>query len=121
MRSEEIVVMAQKLGRVADEDLEILTALCQAAEAEAAARLRDGVTPEDCGQAYVLGCAWLALAAMAANGVGSAPLKFTAGEVSVQEENGDGAQRASALRLQAETVLGPYLQDRGFVFRGVEG
>lgn len=116
--------MAQKLGRVADEDLEILTALCQAAEAEAAARLRDGVTAEDCGQAYVLGCAWLALAAlaaMAANGVGSAPLKFTAGEVSVQEENGDGAQRASALRLQAETVLGPYLQDRGFVFRGVEG
>ena len=58
--------MAQKLGRVADEDLEILTALCQAAEAEAAARLRDGVTAEDCGQAYVLGCAWLALAAMAA-------------------------------------------------------
>ena len=116
--------MAQKLGRVADEDLEILTALCQAAEAEAAARLRGGVTAEDCGQAYVLGCAWLALAAlaaMAANGVGSAPLKFTAGEVSVQEENGDGAQRASALRLQAETVLGPYLQDRGFVFRGVEG
>lgn len=37
MRSEEIVAMAQKLGRVADEDLEILTALCQAAEAEAAA------------------------------------------------------------------------------------
>ena len=83
--------------------------------------LRDGVTAEDCGQAYVLGCAWLALAAMAANGVGSAPLKFTAGEVSVQEENGDGAQRASALRLQAETVLGPYLKDRGFLFQGVEG
>ena len=119
--SEEIVAMAQKLGKVADEDLEILTALCQAAEAEVAGRLRDGVTAEDCGQAYVLGCAWLALAAMAANGVGTAPLKFTAGEVSIQEEIGDGAQRARALRLQAETVLGPYLQDCGFVFRGVEG
>lgn len=113
--------MAQKLGRVADEDLELLIVLCQAAEAEAAVRLRDGVTPEDCGQAYVLGCAWLALAAMAANGMAAPPLKFTAGEVSIQEENSDGAQRASALRLQAETVLGPYLQDSGFVFRGVEG
>lgn len=113
--------MARKLGRVADEDLEVLTALCHAAEAEAAGRLRDGVTPEDCGQAYVLGCAWLALSAMAANGMGTAPLKFTAGEVSIQEENGDGAQRARALRLQAETVLGPYLQDSGFVFRGVQG
>lgn len=118
---QEIIEMARKLGKVADEDLEILTALCQAAEAEMAGRLRDGVTAEDCGQAYVLGCAWLALAAMAVNGTGTAPLKFTAGEVSIQEEIGDGVQRARALRLQAETVLGPYLQDCGFVFRGVEG
>ena len=113
--------MARKLGKVADEDLEILTALCQAAEAEMAGRLRDGVTAEDCGQAYVLGCAWLALAAMAVNGTGTAPLKFTAGEVSIQEESSDAVQRSRALRLQAETVLGPYLQDSGFVFRGVEG
>ena len=28
---------------------------------------------------------------------------------------------AAALRLQAEMVLGPYLKDRHFVFRGVEG
>ena len=119
--SEEIVAMAQKLGHVADEDLEILTALCQAAEAEVTARLREGLSPEDCGQSYVLGCAWLALAALAANEAGNAPLKFTAGEVSIQEESGDAVQRSRALRLQAETVLGPYLQDSGFVFQGVEG
>ncbi len=31
---------------------------------------------------------------------------------------GDGAARAAALRLQAETVLGPWLADRGFAFQG---
>ncbi|MFR6627653.1 MAG: hypothetical protein ACLURW_15435 [Flavonifractor plautii] len=33
---------------------------------------------------------------------------------------GDGAARAAALRLQAETVLGPWLADRG-CFQGVPG
>ena len=45
--------------------------------------------------------------------------RFTAGEVTIQE--GDGAARAAALRLQAETVLGPWLADRGFAFQGVPG
>ena len=45
--------------------------------------------------------------------------RFTAGEGTIQE--GDGAARAAALRLQAETVLGPWLADRGFAFQGVPG
>ena len=32
-----------------------------------------------------------------------------------------GAARAAALRLQAETVLGPWLAARGFAFQGVPG
>ena len=63
----------------------------------------------------------LALAGLAGAEAGRTPLRFTAGEVSIQEEGGDAPQRAQALRLQAETVLAPYLKDRGFVFRGVEG
>lgn len=110
--------MAQKLGRVGEEELETLEALCQAAELEVAGRLREGLVPEECGPAYVLGCAWLALAGTDA---GRTPLRFTAGEVSIQEEGGDAPQRAQALRMQAETVLAPYLKDRGFVFQGVEG
>lgn len=119
--SEEIVAMAQTLGRVADEDMEALTALCGAAERELSGRLREGLTPEDCGQAYVLGCAWLALAALAGRGAGTAPVRFTAGQVSVQEESGQYAQRVQTLRLQAETVMAAYLRDRDFFFRGVEG
>ena len=113
--------MAQKLGRVGEEELETLEALCQAAEAELTRRLRPGVSPEDCGPAFVLACAWLALAGLAGAEAGRTPLRFTAGEVSIQEEGGDAPQRAQALRLQAETVLAPYLKDRGFVFQGVEG
>ena len=113
--------MAQKLGRVGEEEMETLEALCQAAELEVAGRLREGLAPEDCGPAYVLGCAWLALAGLAGTETGRTPLRFTAGEVTIQEEGGDAPQRAQALRLQAETVLAPYLKDRGFVFRGVEG
>lgn len=45
--------------------------------------------------------------------------KFTAGAVTIQERK--GAEQAAALRLQAETVLGPYLKDRGFAFQGVLG
>lgn len=113
--------MARKLGRVGEEELDALEALCQTALMELTERLREGVTPEACGPAFVLGCAWLALAGLAGNEAGSTPLRFTAGEVSIQEESGDSRQRAQALRLQAETVMAPYLKDRGFVFRGVRG
>ncbi len=66
---------------------------------------------------FILACAWLALAGLAAGETGGG--RFTAGEVTIQE--GDGAARAAALRLQAETVLGPWLADRGFAFQGVPG
>ena len=83
--------MARSLGHVDGGQEEALEALCRAAQAELAGRLRPEVRSED----------------------------FTAGEVTIQE--GDGAARAAALRLQAETVLGPWLADRGFAFQGVPG
>ena len=113
--------MARSLASVSDSQQTALEALCRAAETEMTGRLRDGVSPEDCGPAFVLGCAWLALAGLAgaqSGGVSS----FTAGNVTIrEEESGQGAERSAALRLQAEAVLGPYLKDRGFLFRGVEG
>ena len=78
-------------------------------------------TMEDCGSAFVLACAWLALAGLTA-GESAGVERFTAGSVTIQEGGGaDAAERSAALRLQAETVLGPYLADRGFAFQGVEG
>ena len=112
--------MARSMGTVSESQQEVLEALCRAAETEMTGRLRDGVSPEDCGPAFVLGCAWLALAGLAAGQYGGVSA-FTAGSVTIREESGEGRERAAALRLQAETVLGPYLKDRGFLFQGVEG
>ena len=113
--------MAQAVGAVSDSQQAALEALCRMAETEMTGRLRDGVTPEDCGPAFVLGCAWLALAALA-GGQYSDGAEFTAGSVTIRESGGSQAcERAAALRLQAETVMSPYLKDRGFLFRGVEG
>ena len=86
--------MARSLGHVDGGQEEALEALCRAAQAELAGRLRPEVRSEDCEDAFILACAWLALAGLA---------------------------RAAALRLQAETVLGPWLADRGFAFQGVPG
>ena len=113
--------MAKALGHVADSQETALEALCEAAEAELSGRLRGGASPEDCGSAFVLACAWLALAGLTA-GESAGVERFTAGSVTIQEGGGaDAAERSAALRLQAETVLGPYLADRGFAFQGVEG
>ena len=90
-------------------------------EAELTRRLRPGVSPEDCGSAFVLACAWMALAGLTA-GESAGVERFTAGSLTIQEGGGaDAAERSAALRLQAETVLGPYLADRGFAFQGVDG
>lgn len=119
--TEEILNLAKTLGQVNEEQEEALRVLCDLAEHELTGRLRSGVTPQDCRPAFVLGCAWLALAGLA-GGQYSGGGSFTAGSVTIREATGnEDRERAVALRLQAETVLGPYLKDRSFVFRGVEG
>ena len=65
-------------------------ALCRAAETEMTGRLRDGVSPEDCGPAFVLGCAWLALSGLAGGQYGGVSA-FTAGSVTLREEDLAGA------------------------------
>lgn len=112
---DKVLKLAAALGR--REETEELSLLCSAAVEELRGLLRPGVSPEDCGGAFPLAAAWLALAEAQASedGVES----FTAGEVSVRR--GDGEARRKALRLQAQQVMKPWLRDEGFVFRGVRG
>ena len=58
--------MARSLGHVDGGQEEALEALCRAAQAELAGRLRPEVRSEDCEDAFILACAWLALAGLAA-------------------------------------------------------
>ena len=62
--------MARSLGHVDGGQEEALEALCRAAQAELAGRLRPEVRPEDCEDAFILACAWLALAGLAAGETG---------------------------------------------------
>lgn len=112
---EEILKLAAALGKV--EETEELSLLCTAAVEELRGLLRDGVQAEECGAAFVLAAAWMALAGL--DTAGDDVESFTAGEVSIRRR--DGGERGKALRLQAMQVMRPWLRDEGFVFRGVRG
>lgn len=113
---ERIAAMAATLGKTQAD--EALKTLCAAAAEELTAQLRPGVAPEDCGEAFVLAAAWIALGQRELGGSGEVE-RFTAGEVTIQR--GDPRLRREALRLQARQVIKPWLRDEGFSFRGVRG
>lgn len=110
MDSERIVEIAALLGkRERDERLELL---CAGAAEELKGLLRPGVTVEDCGETFLVAAAWLALDSAGEGEV----VSFSAGDVSVKKSGREKNLRGEALRL-----MKPWLQDKGFVFRGVRG
>lgn len=102
------------VGSLSPEQDALLRVLCQAAKATLAARLRNGVTPEDCRADFVSAGSLLALAALSESDTG--PERFTAGELTIQKSGGSAAARC--LRRQAELILMPYVRDC-FAFLGV--
>lgn len=119
--TEKIFELAQGMARTGPEDEAALRTLCQAAEEELTGRLRPGVTAGDCGERFPLAAALLALSGLAAAGAAGGVRRFSAGDVTVEEQGTDAAARAAALRLQAERVMAAWLKDDGFVFPGVRG
>ncbi|MEG0765185.1 MAG: hypothetical protein RR403_03990 [Pseudoflavonifractor sp.] len=115
---ERIFLLAKSMGHVAAGDEEVLRLLCQQAEAELRGRLREGVTAEDCEPAFRVGAAFLALAGLCA---AEREEQFTAGNVSIQRGKKDPLERGLGLRANAWRVMGPYVADDGFAFRGVRG
>ena len=92
----------------------LLRVLCRVAKTNLAARLRSGITPEDCRADFITAGSLLALAALSESD--SSPERFTAGELTIQKRGGDAAARC--LRSQAELILMPYVRDC-FAFLGV--
>lgn len=102
---------------------ELLLPLALAVEKQLAGRLKEGVSPEDCGTAFPLAAAMLVMDRLsgAAGGGGSGEVtSFTAGDLTVRKETGNGGTSRS-LSARAEGLLSSWLKDAGFVFRGVEG
>lgn len=98
----------------------LLESLCAAAERRWLARLREGVTAEECGEAFPCAAAFTAAADLTAGEGGAA--SFSAGDISVNLGNsGERARRAETLRQAAERLMEPFVRADGLWVRGVEG
>lgn len=116
--TEEILRLCRAMGAEEDQE-ELLLPLVQAARRRLEGRLRTGVLPEDCGPAFPLSAAMLAMEGLErASGAGGA-VSFTAGEVSIR--TGGTGKKGESLSAQAERLLSPWLGATGFAFQGVRG
>ncbi len=110
---DEILNLVSALG-AAGADSGVLDALCAAACSKLDGMLADGVTAEDCAEAYVPAAAWLVMDWLQASKGLDGVTSLSAGDMTVRRESGSLEQRAMEL-------MGPYLKDRSFVFQGVRG
>ena len=117
--TEQVFAQAALLaGELDGHQPEMRKMLCAACASSLAARLREGLTPEDCKADFIAAASLFALASL--NGVDdvSQISEFQAGDLTVKrnEINRDAASRC--LQRQAELMIAPYIRD-GFTFRGV--
>ena len=110
--TEEILALCRARG-AAEAREALLRPLVRAAEAGLTARLRDGVQAEDCGSAFPLAAAMLAMDGLE-SGEGGVTA-FTAGEVTIRRG------QAVSRRAQAERLMGPWLRSASVAFRGMPG
>ena len=94
----------------------MLDVLCTASVASLTARLRTGLTPEDCKADFIAAASLYALAALNEVGDTDRLEEISAGDLTLRKSSADAA--ANCLRNQAEIMIAPYLKDR-FSFRGV--
>lgn len=112
-------VYAQALllaGELEENQLAILDALAGASTASLLARLREGLSVNDCRAAFVAAASLFALAAFNEVLAGTGVEQVVAGDLTVRRGSADTASRC--LHRQAEMMIAPYLKDR-FSFVGV--
>lgn len=94
----------------------LLRPLVQASQQLLRERLRPGTQPADCGTAFPLAAAMLAMEGLEQAEGGSQVESFTAGEVTIRRGKG-----GIPLSQQAERLMAPWLREHKFAFRGVTG
>ena len=114
---EQVLELLRALGG-AGQDEAVLRTLCQNACDLLDRRLRDGLTAEDCGEAYPLAAAWIALDWLRGGQGLDGVTYLSAGDLTVRR---DGGGDDASLSRRAMELMGPFLRDDGFVFRGVKG
>lgn len=108
----------QLAGAVTEQQSKMLEVLCMTSTAALTARLRSGLTPEDCGNDFVTAAGLMALAALAGVSADVPTEQITAGDFSVRKGTVSYDGAAAGLQAQAEQIMAPYLVDR-FSFQGV--
>ena len=114
-------VLAQALllaGDLTERQQMVLGALCTASTASLKARLREGLTAEDCKADFIASASLLALAAMAGISEDVPVEQITVGDFSVKKGKHTYDAASNCLRAQAELMMTPYLKDN-FSFVGV--
>ena len=114
-------VLAQALllaGEVTERQQMVLGALCTAATASLNARLREGLTANDCKADFIASASLLALAALAGITEDVPVEQITVGDFSVKKGSRSHDAASNCLRAQAELMMAPYLKDN-FSFLGV--
>jgi hypothetical protein len=99
-----------------DGDEKMLQILCRCAEVSLKAKLRPGISPEDCKADFVAAASLYALAAMAEMDDLNQMEQITAGDLTLRRGSKDAA--SCCLRYQAELLMMPYVKD-AFAFMGV--
>jgi len=115
--TEEILALCRAMG-AAEEDETLLRPLIQAGTAALKNRLKTGVTPENCGEAFQLAAAMVAMDGLERATGSSWVASFSVGDVSIRTQEGKGGVGMIAL---AERLMAPWLGETGFAFRGVAG
>lgn len=114
-------VFAQALllaGELTQRQQLVLEALCTATTASLNARLREGLTAEDCKADFVASASLLALAMMASVSEDVPVEQISVGDFSVKKGGISHDAASNCLRSQAELMIAPYLKD-SFSFLGV--
>lgn len=114
---EQVLELAKSLADLREEEEPLLERLCRAACQRLDGRLKEGLSAEDCADAYLTAAVWLALGGMTGGTASGEVKKFSAGDLTIERETGG----ADKLEERAWALMRPYLRDDEFVFRGVRG
>lgn len=109
------LVMAMGSG---EWDEGLVLGICQAAQTQLEGRLKPGLKPEDCGGAFPIAAAWLALNHLYACGGAEDVESFTAGDLTIRT---GGGRRGKILEQQARELMAPYCREVTFAVQGVKG
>ena len=105
-------------GQLDARQMDLLDALCTATTASLAARLKEGLSPDDCKADFIAAASLFALASINGTDDMAQVEQFKAGDLTMNMAKGSRDAASNCLRNQAELMIAPYLKDR-FSFRGV--